>query len=100
LRDGRFEVKLIATARRSLDRLPAGTRRRVTRALHGLEIDPRPRGATRLVAQDHEPVWRIRVGDYRVLYEIRDEALVVLRLDPQPLLGFQFLVTVERGRYR
>jgi mRNA interferase RelE/StbE len=30
------------------------------------------------VAQDNWPVWRIRVGDYRVLYEMRDEALVVL----------------------
>jgi mRNA interferase RelE/StbE len=78
LGDRRFEVRLIATARRSLDRLPADARRRVVRALRGLEIDPRPSGATRLVGQDHEPIWRIRVGDYRVLYELRDEALVVL----------------------
>jgi mRNA interferase RelE/StbE len=78
LGDRRFEVRLVATARRSLDRLPGDTRRRVTRALRGLEIDPRPRGATRLVGQDPEPVWRLRVGDYRVLYEIRDEVLLVL----------------------
>lgn len=76
--DRRYEVRLVASARRSLERLPADTRRRVTRALRGLEINPRPRGATRLVAQDNWPVWRIRVGDYRVLYEMRDEALVVL----------------------
>jgi mRNA interferase RelE/StbE len=30
------------------------------------------------VSQDHEPVWRIGVGDYRMLYEMRDEALLVL----------------------
>jgi mRNA interferase RelE/StbE len=80
LGDRRFEVRLLATARRSLDRLPADARRRVVRALRGLEIDPRRSGATRLVEQDHEPVWRIRVGDYRVLYQVRDEALVVLIL--------------------
>jgi mRNA interferase RelE/StbE len=46
--------------------------------LRRLETDPRPRGAIRLAGYAQERLWRIRVGDYRVLYEIRDEVLLVL----------------------
>ncbi|TPX02484.1 type II toxin-antitoxin system RelE/ParE family toxin, partial [Schumannella luteola] len=44
-------------------------------AIENLGDDPRPHGARKLVGYDD--AWRIRVGDYRVLYEVRDEAVLV-----------------------
>lgn len=50
---------------------------RIGRALDGLAQQPRPAGA-QLLSGSTGPTWRIRVGDYRVLYEIHDDELVVL----------------------
>jgi mRNA interferase RelE/StbE len=44
--------------------------------MEGLADDPRPHGAKKLVGADR--TYRIRVGDYRIVYEIGDEVLVVL----------------------
>jgi mRNA interferase RelE/StbE len=44
--------------------------------IENLETNPRPRGAERLIGQRGR--WRIRSGDYRVIYEIADAQLVVL----------------------
>ena len=45
-------------------------------AIEALADDPRPSGCRKLAGSDR--TWRIRVGDYRVVYEIEDEVLVVL----------------------
>jgi mRNA interferase RelE/StbE len=47
----------------------------VLRKVAALEDDPRPPGATRLVGADD--LWRIRIGDYRVVYAIEDGRLLV-----------------------
>lgn len=41
-----------------------------------LADDPRPAGAAKLVGT--RSAWRVRIGDYRVIYEVRDEVLLVL----------------------
>ena len=46
------------------------------KALRGLEADPRPPGSLKL--QGSEALYRIRIGDYRVVYEIHEAVLVVL----------------------
>lgn len=43
--------------------------------MHKLEADPRRRGAKKLTGFEHQ--WRIRVGEYRVLYEIDDDQRLV-----------------------
>jgi mRNA interferase RelE/StbE len=48
----------------------------VLRKVAALEDDPRPSGATRLVGADD--LWRLRIGDYRVVYAIEDDRLVVI----------------------
>jgi mRNA interferase RelE/StbE len=45
------------------------------RAIRNLSANPRPAGCKKLKGLD---AWRIRVGDYRVIYEIHDDVLVVL----------------------
>jgi mRNA interferase RelE/StbE len=53
-------------------------RQRIRVAIRRLAHDPRPARAKLLSGPGAERIWRIRVGDYRVLYEIRDERLIVL----------------------
>jgi mRNA interferase RelE/StbE len=58
-------------------------RGRIVPALQGLETDPRPAGAKRLAGQ--EGLLRIRVGDWRIVYELREREVVVLvvRIGPR-----------------
>lgn len=74
----RYSVTLRLGAKRDLESLPLAARRRITRAIDGLVTEPRPRGSTLLAGRPGERIWRVRVGDYRILYEIRDDELVVL----------------------
>jgi mRNA interferase RelE/StbE len=65
-------------AARQLRKLDPPTRRRMQAAIELLADKPRPPAATQLVGGRGE--WRVRVGDYRIVYEIRDTELVVLVL--------------------
>ncbi len=70
-----YSVFLRPAAQRDLDRLPPAIYQRVAEALIKLEQEPRPRGSKKLTGCANE--WRLRVGAYRVLYEIDDKAGVV-----------------------
>jgi Cytotoxic translational repressor of toxin-antitoxin stability system len=61
---------------------PAGYRR-VVAALRALADDPRPAGATKLVAFD-PPAWRIRLGQYRIVYEVDDGVVLVIVVNVAP----------------
>lgn len=50
---------------------------RIGRAIDGLAQQPRPAGA-QLLSGSTSPTWRMRVGDYRILYEILGDELIVL----------------------
>ena len=67
-----YGVLLEAAAERSLRRLDASMFRRVVAALRILADNPRPAGCRKLTGSDRD--WRVRVGDYRVVYEIDDES--------------------------
>jgi mRNA interferase RelE/StbE len=76
--DRTYSVRLTAGARHELEDLREPMRKRIRRALRALREARRPPGA-KLLSGDRRPrIWRIRVGDHRVLYEIRDDQLVVL----------------------
>jgi mRNA interferase RelE/StbE len=66
-----YAVLLETAAERSLRRLDAVAFRRVVAALQILADNPRPPGCRKLTGSDRD--WRIRVGDYRVVYEIDDK---------------------------
>lgn len=62
-----------------LETLPTKLRRQVVTKIEALASNPLP--ANRKLVQgagDHEQVWRIRSGDYRVLYVVRDVSIVIL----------------------
>lgn len=51
-------------------------KRRLTAAMRTLESDPRPPGCVKLQGADE--LYRVRVGDYRIVYQVQDAILVVL----------------------
>jgi mRNA interferase RelE/StbE len=70
-----YRVEIRKQASKELSRIGLEDRRRIGRAIEGLAEDPRPAGCRKL--RDREG-WRIRVGDYRVLYQIEEGRLVVV----------------------
>ena len=73
-----YFVAITPAAGRDLKKLTQPIRERILLALAELKIEPRPHGAIKLTRSID--TYRIRVGDYRVLYEIHDDRLLVLVL--------------------
>ena len=71
-----YSVRFHPSAARELEKLTADVRRRVARAVDRLAADPRGGGAMKLRGADD--LWRLRVGDHRVVYQVRDAVLLVL----------------------
>jgi mRNA interferase RelE/StbE len=75
----RYTIRFTPYAQKALASLPKQIRLRITGAINDLQANPRPRGCKKLEAQEDN--YRIRVGDYRVIYHIEDDILIVLILD-------------------
>jgi mRNA interferase RelE/StbE len=73
-----YRIEVSPAALRILRKLDRPALLRIRAAIELLADNPRPPGARKLVGGDAE--WRVRTGDYRVVYEIRDGALLVLVL--------------------
>jgi len=71
----KYQVILPKSVQKELDRLPDDVARRILIRLTGLETNPRPADVKKLKGRD---AWRIRVGDYRVIYEIHDRVLQII----------------------
>ena len=70
-----YEVYLERAAENDLKRLPITTFHRIIPQIRILAENPRPSGGRKLTGSKND--WRIRVGDYRVLYEIDEKARAV-----------------------
>ena len=70
-----YAVEFLPSAVRTLAKLEPVVRRRIARRIDRLAEDPRS-GAVKLRGVDD--VWRARVGDYRLVYQIEDERFVVV----------------------
>jgi mRNA interferase RelE/StbE len=75
----RYEVQLTRAGERGLAGLARAERQRIVARLRGLAENPRPPGAKKL--RGVEELYRIRSGDYRVLYQIDDTHLIVVVVD-------------------
>ncbi len=73
-----YSVRIAPAAQRQLRKFDPQVRRRVQAAIDLLAGDPRPPRAIQLVGGSGE--WRVRTGDYRIIYEIQDDKLIVLVL--------------------
>jgi mRNA interferase RelE/StbE len=64
-----YTVTIHTPAKKSLCRLPENVQTRIARAMLALTDNPRPSGVVKLAGREG---WRIRAGDYRVIYTIDD----------------------------
>ena len=71
----KFQVILPKSVQKELDRLPDEITNRILARLSALETNPRPADVKKLKGRD---AWRIRVGDYRVIYEIHDRVSQII----------------------
>jgi mRNA interferase RelE/StbE len=71
-----YQIEFAGRAQRAFRNLSADIQRRLDPAILALANNPRPPGCTKLAGK--ESLWRIRVGDYRIVYQIQDDRLLVL----------------------
>lgn len=69
-------VELTARAARDLKAIPRVDQVRIAKRIDGLAENPRPYGVRKL--EGEEGLYRIRVGDFRIIYMIEDQRLVVV----------------------
>ena len=70
-----YAVCFRRSAEKDLRKLDAAPRRRVLRSIDALVSNPRPVGCRKLYGSEN--AYRIRIGDYRVIYTVDDDVLVV-----------------------
>lgn len=71
-----YRIEYKPSAEREFLALPKEVQKRIRPKIEALAIDPRPPGSKKL--RGYQNRWRIRVGDYRVIYEVYDRELLVL----------------------
>lgn len=69
-----YSIEIKRSAAREIEGLPRKDRERVVARIGSLANDPRPPGCEKL---SHDDKYRVRQGDYRILYQITDRRLVV-----------------------
>ncbi|MEB3275297.1 MAG: type II toxin-antitoxin system RelE/ParE family toxin [Prochlorothrix sp.] len=73
-----YQVLIPKPVQKQLNKIPQPDRQRILAAIRQLEEVPRPDGVKKL--KGYDAAYRIRVGTYRLIYEVRDQELVVLLL--------------------
>ncbi len=71
-----YRIEFASAATREFSKLAKGLQQRIASKIDALASQPRPRGVEKLEGQERR--YRLRVGDYRVIYEIQDKVLIVL----------------------
>ena len=70
-----YQIEWKRSAQRELRKLPRSTIKKVVVAVEKLAKEPRPQGVRKLVGSDF--TYRLRVGDYRIVYDVLDKKLIV-----------------------
>lgn len=70
----KFHVFVKSSAQRELAKIPRTDQIRIAESIKSLESNPRPLGCKKMVNADY---WRIRVGQYRIVYSIEDKMLII-----------------------
>jgi mRNA interferase RelE/StbE len=71
-----YSIQFRRSARKELEDLPPDAVRDIVKSITNLAIEPRPQGCKKLLGVKN--LWRIRIGDYRVVYEIDDKGRVII----------------------
>jgi mRNA interferase RelE/StbE len=75
-----YSILFLPAAKKALAKLPKADQSRVDRHVLALADNPRPPGAIPLKGGG-KGLWRVRVGDWRIIYQIEDDRLIVLVVD-------------------
>ena len=70
-----YRIEITRKAQRELGKLPRKGQEQIKQAIDSLAHNPRPRGTVKMEGEEH--TYRIRVGVYRVVYDIYDDVLIV-----------------------
>jgi len=70
-----YRLIIERAAQKSLAKISPPHQERIIQAIEGLAVEPRPPGSKKLRQRE---AWRIRIGSYRVIYEIHDDQVMVL----------------------
>ena len=71
-----YRITFIRSAEKEIEKLPSKIVRKISPVIDDLANDPRPRGSKKLKGRD-EILWRVRIGDYRVIYLIEDVIKII-----------------------
>lgn len=74
-----YQVELAKGVEKDLRNIPTRQVARISAVIYKLALNPRPAGSVKLVGYDIE--YRIRVGDYRVIYQVHDSILIILVIE-------------------
>jgi len=80
-----WQILIHRKAEKILGLLDGDTLKRIRQAIRSLANDPRPSGVKKLAG--YEALYRIRVGDWRVIYSIEEDRLIILVLEISPRGG-------------
>ena len=72
----KYEIEITRTAEKQFKKLPKTDQRRVAGVILDLASDPHPMGSKKLT--DYKDVYRVRTGQYRILYSVAKRKLVVI----------------------
>ncbi|MEM9216299.1 MAG: type II toxin-antitoxin system RelE/ParE family toxin [Cyanobacteria bacterium P01_F01_bin.150] len=72
----RYRIEFLKTAKKELAKLPQPIQRRIAAKIHALLLDPYPPDSKKL--KNGNGRFRIRVGDYRIIYRLENAQLVIL----------------------
>ncbi len=75
---GKYSVELSSTAFKALKKMPREDLHRILRMIKSFETDPFPYGSIKLSGMDK--VYRVRLGNFRIIYEVNNNVLTVLVL--------------------
>ena len=70
-----YTIEILRVAQKQLAKIDRQHQTRIIDAIRALADEPRPAGSKKLSGR---PAWRIRIGSYRVIYEIHDDRLIVM----------------------
>ena len=76
-----YEIEFTKEAEKNLKKLPSQIQSRISKAIEGLKTNSRPSGCKKLTA--HQRTYRIRIGDYRVIYDIYDNEIKIVVLNAE-----------------
>lgn len=71
-----YKILIKKRAKKFIDKLPQNEKKRIVEALEGLPLN----GDIKKM-QNHERIYRLRVGDYRIIYEVDNGELVIIVID-------------------